>query len=310
MIFTSNTRRQHYAKDPAVVRFQGKYYLYYSVPGTAPADEDGWEPGWSVGIAVSEDLENWREVGFLEPSQECDKKGLAAPGAIVLDGKVHLFYQSYGNGKRDAICHAVSSNGVDFEKDASNPVYSPRDSWCCGRAIDADACLFHDKLFLYFATRDHEMRVQKQGVAVADRASGFSNGSFQHACTHSILHPELKWEGECIEAAATIVENGRLYLFYGGSYNCTPQQIGCAVSDDGIHFERVSETPLLPCGSPGDFNASESGHPFAFRDEDGSAWLFYQGSPDGGKSWYLSKARIVWEGETPRLIPDIVPDRF
>ena len=303
MLYTTSSRKPNYAKDPAVVRLGDTYYLYYSIPGTGGPDENGWEGGWSVGIAQSTDLENWEEVGVLASSQPCDERGLAAPGAIVLDGQVHLFYQTYGNGKGDAICHAVSTDGVHFVKDPTNPVYSPKATWCCGRAIDADVCVYQGKLFLYFATRDHEMRVQKQGVAVADLDSGFGKGSFRHACTSSILAPELQWEGECIEAAATIVENGKLYLFYGGSYNCTPQQIGCAVSTDGVHFERVSEEPLLRCGKPGSWNASESGHPFAFRDQDGKAYLFYHGSPDGGKTRYLSRASIRWEGELPVLTP-------
>ena len=35
------------------------------------------------------------------------------------------------------------------------------------------------------------------------------------------------------------VQDGKLYMFYGGSYNCTPQQIGCAVSDDGCFFRKI-----------------------------------------------------------------------
>ena len=112
MLYTTSSRKPNYAKDPAVVRLGDTYYLYYSIPGTGGPDENGWEGGWSVGIAQSTDLENWEEVGVLASSQPCDERGLAAPGAIVLDGQVHLFYQTYGNGKGDAICHAVSTDGV------------------------------------------------------------------------------------------------------------------------------------------------------------------------------------------------------
>ena len=93
-----------------------------------------------------------------------------------------------------------------------------------------------------------------------------------------------------------------MYLFYGGSYNCTPQQIGCAVSEDGVTFRRLSDAPFLPCGAPGAWNASESGHPYAFRDDDGRAYLFYQGSPDGGQSWYLSKKEIAFREGRPVIV--------
>ena len=81
-------------------------------------------------------------------------------------------------------------------------------------------------------------------------------------------------------------------MFYAGAYNCAPQQIGCAVSDDGVFFRRISSEPLVRPGEPGSWNACESGHPYVFRDDDGSAWLFYQGSPDMGQSWYLSRMSL------------------
>ena len=84
-------------------------------------------------------------------------------------------------------------------------------------------------------------------------------------------------------------------MFYGGSYNCTPQQIGCAVSEDGVNFQRIFTEPLVRCGAPDAWNSSESGHPYVFEDEDRSVVLFYQGSADKGKTWYLSKLSIIFD---------------
>ena len=63
-------------------------------------------------------------------------------GAIVLEGKVHLFYQTYGNGKQDAICHAWSTDGLNFTRNPANPIFRPTGEWNCGRAIDADVIGF------------------------------------------------------------------------------------------------------------------------------------------------------------------------
>ena len=294
MLYTDPTARP-FAKDPAVVRFRDKYFLYYSL-----RQEEG---PLMIAIAVSEDMEGWTKVAELPLEQPCEQKGVGAPAAIVLDGRVHLFYQTYGNWEKDALCHAVSDDGVHFVKHPENPIYTPPATWCVGRAIDADVCLFRGKLYLYFATRDHDMRVQKIGGAWTQPDSGFGRNSWSPLACQSLLTPELRWEGECIEAPATIVEGDRIYMFYGGSYNCTPQQIGCAVSEDGVFFRRVFMEPFLPCGEPGAWNASESGHPYAFRDDDGRAYLFYQGSPDDGKSWYLSKVEIGFEEGKPFILP-------
>lgn len=293
MLYTDPTSRP-FAKDPAVVRFHDRYYLYYS-----QMQEEG---PLRIAIAVSDDMEAWEKVAELPQDQPCEANGVGAPGAIVLNGRVHLFYQTYGNWEKDALCHAVSEDGVYFVKHPENPVFSPEPSWCVGRAIDADVCIFHGKLYMYFATRDHAMRVQKVGGAWAALDSGFGRDAWTPIAHQSLLTPELQWEGECIEAPATIVEDGKIYMFYGGSYNCTPQQIGCAVSEDGVFFRRLFHQPFLSCGKPGAWNASESGHPYAFRDDDGRCYLFYQGSPDGGKSWYLSKVEIGFEEGKPIIL--------
>ena len=105
----------------------------------------------------------------------------------------------------------------------------------------------------------------------------------------------------CIEAPATLVHNEKIYMFYAGAYNNCPQQIGCAVSTDGVTFRRISNEPILPAGAPGEWNSSESGHPYAFTDDDGSQYLFYQGNNDNGKTWYLSVKKILWDGDMPIL---------
>jgi len=286
MLFT-NKEKGNFAKDPAVVKFNGTYYLYYSI--MLPGNKFG------IGIAVSEDMEQWENIGEVLMEEEYEKNGIAAPGAIVLQDEVHLFYQTYGNWREDAICHAVSKDGVHFVKNTSNPVFAPSKEWCCGRAIDADVCIFNGKLYLYFATRDEEMKIQKVGGACAELDSGFGKGEWTELALHTLLEPELPWEGECIEAPATLVRNGKIYMFYGGSYNCTPQQIGCAVSEDGVNFQRVFTEPLVRCGAPDAWNSSESGHPYVFEDEDRSVILFYQGSADKGKTWYLSKLSIIFD---------------
>ncbi|GLX66745.1 family 43 glycosylhydrolase [Paenibacillus glycanilyticus] len=295
MLFADHTGGIPYAKDPAVVKFKGTYYLYYS----RRPQEDG---RWGIGVATSTDLDNWDKIGEVPMEQPCEANGICAPGAIVLDNKIHLFYQTYGNGPKDAICHAVSEDGLHFAKNETNPVFAPTGEWNNGRAIDADVIVHGDQLLLYFATRDPEGIIQMQGVASAPLQSGYNRSDWTQACSESILKPELGWEEECIEAAAVCRRDGKLYMFYGGAYNNRPQQIGCAVSEDGIRWERVFQEPFLPSGSPGSWNASESGHPFVFTDEDGRTYLFYQGNNDHGQTWYLSKAEIGWEAGKPYLI--------
>jgi beta-xylosidase len=105
-----------------------------------------------------------------------------------------------------------------------------------------------------------------------------------------------------VEAPAIVQRGDTLFMFYAGAYNNAPQQIGCARSKDGVHWERVSSKPLLPNGRPGEWNASESGHPGAFVDDDGRTYLFFQGNNDRGRTWLLSFVEVGWKDGVPTIL--------
>jgi beta-1,2-mannobiose phosphorylase / 1,2-beta-oligomannan phosphorylase len=293
-----------FAKDPHVVWFNGKYLLYFSVPGYT--DTNNRAHGWNIGIAESTDLKTWRKTGELNADSGAvyEIKGVAAPCALVIGNKVHLFYQTYGNGKKDAVCHAWSADGYHFTRNKTNPVFCPDGKWNCGRAIDAEVILFCGQYYLYYATRDPDFKIQMLGVAVAPGSTNFDRLDWTDLSKDGpILKPDLPWERDCIEAPSVISRNGELFMFYGGGYNNAPQQIGVAKSRDGLHWERISDKPFLANGKPGEWNSSESGHPHIFSNPDGTTWLFYQGNNDNGKTWYISNREVFWENDLPYFLP-------
>lgn len=297
MMFSDESRIDRpYAKDPFVLKVKGQYLMYYSIP----ASSDG-KKGWGIGIARSADLTDWTKIGEVNPATPLEQKGICAPCALLRNDTIHLFYQTYGNGATDAICHAWSVDGVRFERNATNPVFRPTGDWNCGRAIDAEVFLYKGKYFLYYATRDKAYQKQMLGVAVAKEGCTFNRECWSQACTEPILKPELLWEGNCIEAASVIKRNGKLYMFYAGNYNNSPQQIGVAESMDGIRWNRCSDEPFLPCGDAGEWNSSESGHPGIF-DDGKESYLFYQGNADKGQTWWLSQINVKWDKRGPKRI--------
>ena len=303
MMFGDTTRiGVPFSKDPHVIRFKGRYMMYYSVPGFT--DKTGVVHGWGIGIAESKDLMNWKRIGEVnvDPSATYEAKGIAAPCALVVGKKVHLFYQTYGTGKKDAICHAWSTDGIRFTRNVTNPIFHPDGAWNCGRAIDAEVIPFKGKYYLYYATRDPEYKIQMQGVAVAPGNTGFDRTDWTNLSTEGpILKPELPWERDCIEGASVINKNGELFLFYAAAYNNAPQQIGVAKSSDGVNWKRLSDQPFLTNGNPGDWNSSESGHPHIFANPKGDDYLFFQGNNDKGKTWFISNIKVAWDKGMPVL---------
>lgn len=288
-----------FSKDPHVIKFEGRYLMYFSIPPF----EDKSNPiqGWNIGIAESTDLINWTKVGEITPAGDYESKGLCAPCARVYNNKVHLFYQTYGNGKNDAICHAVSLDGITFERDKTNPIFKPEGGWNCGRAIDAEVVKFNNRVLLFFATRDPDYEIQIQGVAAAPLTTNFNQIDWKQISDAPIMVPEYDWEGKCVEGASVIQRGNQLFMFYAGSYNNAPQQIGVAKSSDGIHWEKLSDQPFLANGKPGEWNSSESGHPHIFLDEDGKTYLFYQGNNNKGKTWLISNMEVFWNENGPFL---------
>lgn len=288
-----------YSKDPYVIKFKGSYLMYYSIPPYK--NSNNAVKGWGIGIAASKDLTAWERTGEITPAGDYEKNGLCAPSLLVMGDTVHIFYQTYGNGRQDAVCHAVSVDGYNFTRDPGNPVFRPAGDWTCGRAIDAEVIRFNNQYLLYFATRDTSFSIQYQGVAGASLNTSFSRDQWKQLTNYTILQPELAWEGKCVEAASVIQRGKKLIMFYAGAYNNAPQQIGVAESKDGIAWHRLSNKPFLANGAVGSWNQSESGHPHIFTDDDGETYLFFQGNNDNGQTWYISKRKVKWKKGRPYL---------
>jgi beta-1,2-mannobiose phosphorylase / 1,2-beta-oligomannan phosphorylase len=303
MMFGDTTRLgRPFAKDPYVISFEGRFLMYYSVPGYI--DQQGVSHGWGIGVAESHDLMNWKRIGEVntDTSATYESKGFAAPCAVVANGKINLFYQTYGNWNNDAICHAWSTDGLHFTRNETNPIFKPNGSWNAGRAIDAEVIRFKGNYYLYYATRDPEMKIQMQGVAMASENSNFNREDWKNISVDGpILKPELDWERDCTEAASIINKGDELFMFYAGGYNNAPQQIGVAKSTDAVHWERLANKPFLPNGKPDDWNSSESGHPHIFAHPVGDDYLFFQGNNDNGKTWFISNKKVSWNATGPVL---------
>ena len=222
----------HVAAGPAVLEGPVRDPVPWAVlAGTTPCrpSATGAPPtGGASASPQSTVLGNWAKVGEFLVAEPYEGKGVAAPFAIVVDGRVHLFYQGYGSGPKDAICHAVSTDGLRFDRDPTNPVFRPTGDWNAGRAIDAEVVRRGRRWLLYVATRDPQMKVQMLAGAVSD--GGFDRSSWRMLADRPILAPELPWEQDCIEAPTVLTKGGTMFMFYGGAYNNAPQQIGLAAA--------------------------------------------------------------------------------
>ena len=118
MMYADSTRRgKPFSKNPFVIHLGGRFLMYSSILPVKGSDAR------EIEITESKDLINWKNVGYLKIQEPYEKNGISAPCVLVIKGKVHIFYQTYGNGKNDAICHAVSDDGItNFKRNPTNPI--------------------------------------------------------------------------------------------------------------------------------------------------------------------------------------------
>jgi len=304
MKYADSSRSKEYpiAKDPTVIRHGNEYLMYYSVmPFDPNPQKDSTPPkfdDWHSGIARSTDLVNWTRVGDLDLRDTQGKKiyGAVAPCVRKLDGKIHIFYQMAWEGTDGIsnIWHATSEDGITFTNTCDRPIIVPETNWSIRRSIDAEVYRVGKKLILLFATRDTTATYQIMGMAEAPYGSDYGPDKWTLLTTDGpLMKPEYPWEMSCTEAPTVIKHKGIWYMFYAGAYNHEGQQIGLAISKDGYNYTRIAPDGLLfTHGEPGTWNAAESGHPGVFLDDDGQAYLFFQGKATLTDNYYLSVCKV------------------
>lgn len=114
--------------DPnGFVYFKGYYHIFYQYH---PYSADWGPMHW--GHARSQDLVHWESLPIaLSPEKPISKNGIFSGSAIVKDDKLYLMYTGhhFGDSGHDDDFYedqniAISEDGINFEKYASNPVIS------------------------------------------------------------------------------------------------------------------------------------------------------------------------------------------
>lgn len=296
MVYEDDSRGFRCAEDPEVVRFGGRWFLYYTL---APGQGSRRLP-WHIGVAVSDDLERWEKVGELKPADLAVENGVAPGSLIVIGDRLHLFYFTYGSGQHDSVCLATSDDGIRFTPHPRNPVFRAMGEWNCGRAISPHVVRVGDRLRMYCCTRDPEMSRQSIIVAEARLDGDLGPGRWTQLGWGEAFGPQEGWEHESTESPSVIERDGKFYMFYGGGYWTRPQQVGCALSEDGVRWSRLAG-PLLPYRAGVDGAPLERASPSVFRDASGQDHLVVQESADRGQNWRVVSFPIDWQGGVPVL---------
>lgn len=147
---------QWVAAEPAPVVFNNKIYLYFSAVG---ANETVMSNLQVIGLTTF-DGSTWTAPELaLVPDQTLYPRagdaymGYSTPNAIVIDGKVHLYFDVVELPWRQVkLHHAVSSDGrIGWTQDSA-PLLEREDfSWTEEEIRSPSALYYNNRLYLYFA---------------------------------------------------------------------------------------------------------------------------------------------------------------
>jgi predicted GH43/DUF377 family glycosyl hydrolase len=167
-----------------------------------------------------------------------------------------------------------------WQRDPTNPILPPREPYDSGRCMNPFALVHNDELWLYYSGAGTDGH-QKICLAVAplDNPTAFvrrgvvldngSPGAFDaHWCVLPCLHRI----------------NDRWHLYYSGHEGSklglqSFPGIGLALSDDGVHFTRYREAPLITGDQTAEFPQN--------RGIAGGGSIIEDVLPDGGKRYRM-----------------------
>lgn len=88
--------------------------------------------------------------------------------------------------------------------------------------------------------------------------------------------PRGAWDERAAADPYAFESGGRLYLYYLGEDRARRQQLGVAVSYDGVRWKKLRSSPILELGAENSFDENGLGEPAVWQAH-GSYWMLYTG---------------------------------
>jgi predicted GH43/DUF377 family glycosyl hydrolase len=256
--------------DISVLEEGGTYRMYVS-----------WRPRKSLAVVTSRDGVRWSEPEIVfgpDPASGWEDD-INRPAVVKRDGKYHLWYTGQaGGGSR--IGHAVSDDGLRWQRTSSRPVLSPDLPWekvavMCPHVVWDEA----DGVFKMWYSGGEQYEPDAIGYATSRDGMSWTKHPANPVFREDPANP---WESRKVTACQVMKRGSSYLMFYIGFEDIDTARIGIARSRDGIGgWERNKHNPII-APTAGAWDGDACYKPFAVCD--GARWLLWyngrKGSPE------------------------------
>ncbi|MGD8968539.1 MAG: hypothetical protein PVI07_13600, partial [Anaerolineae bacterium] len=275
---------------PAVITDAGVLRMWYT-----GADEFGTG---RIGHAESADGVNWTRL-ITNPVLEIgapgdwDEEGVGQPSVIKQGGLYQMWFFGGNDDGVKQVGYATSTNGIDWTKHPGNPVLTVggEGAWdeteVGGPRVLFDGATYHLWYHGYSGSCCDSI-----GYATSPDGINWTKHSGNPVFGRG---DPGEWDDSFILATAVLSDGGQLHMWYSTSW-VDNAGIGYVTSTNGISWTRFLTGPVLPVGSPGEWDENYVSWPAVIRDG-GAYRMWYRGHDDG---WWVqfgyatSPDGIVW----------------
>ncbi len=238
-----------------IIRVQDTLRMWYSGSRTGITFEIGYAWSTNGGITWTKHPSN----PILTPTQSWEGSGgnwpsVNWPYVIYNNQRWEMWY--LGGGGLD-IGYATSPDGIQWTKDASNPVLGngPAGSWD-QYSVGWPCVLGPDgvgRFKMWFEGWNSGVGTSQVGYATATNESTWARDD--------LVNPVLKpvpntWEPSNLRGPRVMSYGPILQMWYSGGAGVRSSGVGYATSGDGITWVKEARNPVLAPGLPGSWDAS------------------------------------------------------
>lgn len=259
--------------------------------------------GVSLSCATSFDGANWfyySKNPVITPTPGAFDARVVGPAKVLKDaGGYKMYYSGETQGWMNKIGLATSSNGLQWQKYASNPILSPgpSGSWDSQNIYGVDVLLVGQTYYMWYAGSGPDL-VHRIGLATSTDGVVWT----KHPANPVLnLGSPGRWDAASIVLPRVVVVNGVFYMLYTGTNTMfANEKIGLATSSDGIVWQRYPNNPVMS-GQGGWEGSRISSASVLFRNNKFHLW--YDGNNGRSQTGYAT-ANLEYNPNPPQ--PNIV----